>query len=229
MIDFYTVGLIPLDRLSVKETGERDYFLSGFFKRNGICDNQEQQANSSLFDKLCDRYFRRLGVLRPYSGTMSQQGTVSDLIFNLHNDLRVGTTLSADTDPDSSEPRLKWKKNHEYKEGMITLLKGLTWEYVISSSQLAGQQVGYRRVVEELFDVFANIAHGPEAGRRVLPVRYREMLGFLDEQYGYLISSDARTRAAADMVAGLTDVEALNLYQRLTGQRPGSAFLPPIN
>jgi dGTP triphosphohydrolase len=89
--------------------------------------------------------------------------------------------------------------------------------------------VGYRRVVKELFDFFREVADGPKSGRNVLPVRYREMLGILDDQYGYVVTSDARTRVAADMVAGMTDVEALSYYQRLTGHRPGSVFLPPIN
>jgi len=228
MVDFYTSGLIPLDRLAIQSTGERARFLTQFCDRQSISDAAKQTEYETAFNSLCNKYFFEMNITAPYSGEIEQQGALSDLIFNLHNDLREATTLSEDYTTTSQEPRLKWNDNQEVKEIELELLKGLTVEYVISSANLLGQQEGYQTAIEKLFEVFANAAHGSPANWRFLPVRYQEMLKLLDKEYGYLVCSDLLTRAAADMICDLTDIEALNYYQRITGIRPGSVFLPPI-
>jgi dGTPase len=235
MIDFYEVGRIPLDRLAVKRTGESDRFLDSFFQRKGISESIQPDYRAAW--KQIRTMLVNCGVNQPYAGSMRQREAVSDLIFHLHNYLRGSTTLSSDTRPDGNGDRLMWKKDkkganleesEEYAEIVVDLLKGLTWEYVILSSSLAGQQEGYSRVIRELFNVFADAANSAPSSRRILPVRFKEMLAHLEQRHGFLITGDQRARAAADMVADLTDQEALNYYQRLTGNRPGSVFLPPI-
>ena len=222
MIDFYTVGMIPLDRLAEVVT-EREIFLSGFFERNGIIENSQKVEYEEQLNILCVDFFKENNLVERYSGTLGQQRVLSDVVFHLHEKLRKGTTLSEE------RPKLIWKEGQESNERFVKLLKGLTWEYVIASTELASLQVGYQQVIEKLFETFLDIAHGSKAGRRILPVRYREMLSLLDDEYGFLVPSDSLIRVAADMVASLTDSEALNFWNRITGQAPGSVFLPPVN
>ncbi len=110
----------------------------------------------------------------------------------------------------------------------ITLLKALTWFYVIESPMLATQQMGHRKIVEGLFDAYQDAF---DKHRSVLPARFRRYIEgeLADEIYGSLNDDQRRIRTIADIIASMTDLEALRMYQRLHGFLPGSlADTPPM-
>ncbi len=77
----------------------------------------------------------------------------------------------------------------------ITLLKELTWPYVINSPGLATQQHGQCRVSKDLFEIFQKTASSGKS--EIFPVRYREQLAHIHGQ------SD-QARIVADLIASLS-------------------------
>jgi dGTPase len=106
----------------------------------------------------------------------------------------------------------------------VDLLKELTWCYVINNPALAGQQHGQRRAIRTLFDVFVEAAQDRKWS--LFPPLFREEAKSLDER-GFMTPA-RRARLVADTIAGMTDLQALRLYQRLIGLSQGSALDPIV-
>ena len=96
----------------------------------------------------------------------------------------------------------------------LDLLKSLTWTYVIESPALAAQQTGQRKVVDTLLDYFADACQN---ARHSLPRWARELPEEVIEKTGAL-------RQACDIVASLSEAEALVMHGRVTGNQVGSIY-----
>lgn len=96
-------------------------------------------------------------------------------------------------------------------QAQILFLKRLVWVYVIHQQRLASQQCGVRRIVQTLFDHYRDAATPKNA--HLLPARFRPMV---ERQI------DSTARIAADVIASLTDAEALAIYRRVSGVDLGS-------
>jgi dGTPase len=99
----------------------------------------------------------------------------------------------------------------------VAMLKELVWSYVIEGPSLASQQYGQQRIIRELFAIFADASSDPES-QRIFPAYYRERL----EQAGEDESEKKRT--CIDLLAGMTEKQAVSIHQRLTGSLLGSAL-----
>jgi dGTPase len=95
-------------------------------------------------------------------------------------------------------------------EGELTILKCLMRFYVFCNPVLLPQQYGQRRVIRELFGYFFEAA---QRDRNVLPSRVREWFDLDDS----LKPEPRAARAAADTVAGMTELEALAMHRLVTG------------
>lgn len=110
------------------------------------------------------------------------------------------------------------------------MLKSLMKYYVFQNPALRGVQWGQRRVVSELFDLFANALEQKDEGRgrvprEIVPVAEREQ--YIEaEKVSPARSSTLAARFAADAVASLTEAQAIALHARLTGQRSGFVWDP---
>ena len=90
-----------------------------------------------------------------------------------------------------------------------TILKQLTWHYVIRRSDLATLQYGQQAMIEVLFNVYADAI---KAGKwELFP------LGFAQLVRSNSNSNISRARWAADYVSGLTERQVHDLYSRLRG------------
>jgi dGTPase len=88
---------------------------------------------------------------------------------------------------------------------------------VIYNPALATQQFGQRKMIRELFDIFANAATSKEEQERnIIPFAFRDEI---DEQKE---NSAALTRIVTDMISGMTEQGLMKLYRRLTGVDMGS-------
>jgi dGTPase len=105
----------------------------------------------------------------------------------------------------------------------VSVLKRLTWHYVIDNPALATQQIGHKRIINDLFDVFADAA--TDRKRWLLfPWGYRERLisiadGELEEE---------PLRIAVDYIASMTEQQAIDMHRRIIGANPGSALDPIV-
>jgi dGTPase len=105
----------------------------------------------------------------------------------------------------------------------VEMLKELTWQYVIKGPALAAQQHGFRRIVKKLFEVFAEATLSPKPNRWwVLPRGANDTISSLHRHGAGAIPDAVRFRVAADAIAGMTDRQALLMYQRLMGIASGS-------
>jgi dGTPase len=101
------------------------------------------------------------------------------------------------------------------------MLKAMTLEYVINNPSLSTQQYGQRQVIRTLFRIFYRATRRKESWN-LFPIGYQEELRRVDETGGDV--RVGRTRVAVDLIASMTEQQALRMYERVTGHGPGSAL-----
>jgi dGTPase len=213
--DFYRAGLIPLDQLRNEETLDRilDNLLVGWKRGSQEIEYSEEEYKSA-FKELAPL----ISVTEPFSGTRKQRADLRSLTSFL-----IGRYIGAiRLDPTRSSTG-QTVKTASWAKIEISMWKQLTWHYVIHNPSLATQQYGQRRVVRGLFDIFMDAATSEQW--HMFPVSSREQLEELaaGPRVG-TVSNEQLVRVVADMIAGLTERQAVDLYQRLTGVAFGSVL-----
>ena len=151
---------------------------------------------------------------RRYMGTAAQRAALRSWTSQMIQ--RYVQSVEVSADPQRPMFSIPANISHE-----IALLKGLTWEYVIESPSLATQQIGHRKIISGLFEAYLDaVATRPS----VIPPRFQDYLDgeLADQIYGQLNRDQRQTRTVADIIANMTDTEALRMYRRLHGFSPGS-------
>lgn len=99
----------------------------------------------------------------------------------------------------------------------VTMLKELTWIYVIEAPSLLSQQFGQRQAIRKLFEIYSEASRSTKQ-RSLFPAYYREAI----EEAG----SDERQikRTVIDLIAGMTEAQALAMHNRLVGISVGSGL-----
>lgn len=190
--DFYRAGKIPLDRLS-KSNDEIKGFLKGMARRlKGKIKPEDEQA----YEDTAIRFLHFCPVSETYTGRRTQRAALRAMASSIIHRAVCGTTIS--------ETGLVRPAGIDRE---VTILKQLTWQYVIEDSRLATEQHGKRTVIRTLFDIFANAAASKKEWR-IFPEAFQEQLE--DEA-----CSGART--ASDFVASLGEQRAVELYLELLG------------
>jgi dGTPase len=211
--DFFRAGLIPLDRLATDQNA-LDKFISSVFERRrkkGIPLSNQEELGRAVTPVL-----RSFPITEPYLPIRRHRAELrrftSYLISRYLDAFRLREPTSDAPSPASIDPDALLE---------VTMLKELTWEYVIDNVRLASQQYGQRKVVRELFDIFAELSVEPKRWY-MLPVGLRESLDECSQSGEE--SDPERLRAVCDFVASMADQEAVRMYQRLTGIVLGSAL-----
>jgi dGTP triphosphohydrolase len=187
---------------------ERSEFLQNTKKRwteRGRPEVKDFSAYEAAFENLVPS----LPLDRPYAGTVMQRDALQPMTSVL-----VGQFVRAISLRDSKSKGAGAVVIQRDKQIEITILKELTWNYVILSPALETQQHGYKRIVEGLFEIYANAVASGQT--EIVPTWFR----FNVEAARKNDKETART--AADIVSSLTDNQALTYYRRLTGISPGS-------
>lgn len=215
MEDFYRAGLIPLERLA-EEAGA---FLKEVFDRWALdgdpVSNSEQKELERTFNGL--RKFINALVVEPYGGTSLQRSALRSLTADLI--ARYVRAISLAEPATDLDPRVSI---HPGAHAEVKMLKQLTWHYVIHNPALAAQQRGKRKVIRDLFEIFDTAAQSAKPQDiAIFPVRYRESLRGVVAGVG---AEQARARIAADLIADMTERQALDMHQRLTGNSLGSVM-----
>ena len=102
-------------------------------------------------------------------------------------------------------------------------LKQLTREYVINGGMLATQQAGQIRLIEQLYGMLREALR--TGNSRVFPAHAAEEVAEALEQPS---DNGLGCRSAADVIAGLTEAQAVHLYQRLAGVDFGPLLDPAV-
>ena len=215
MEDFYRTGLIPLDRL-VTNDDERDKFLDGTFsslqRNNEIVPFPLADCRDAFAGMLASA-----PVIDPYSGTRKQRASLRTFTAGLIG--RYINAIKLQVPSSSSEQTIEIKK---WAELELWVFKQLTWHYVINNSALASQQFGQRRIIKFLFVTF-NEAAADRKLRDIFPTAFREQVDDLEKLHPD-DSDEGRIRLVTDLLASLTENQAMSMYQRLSGTNLGTVL-----
>src|SRR5204863_4473779 len=99
----------------------------------------------------------------------------------------------------------------------VDLLKEIMRYYVFEHSALLAQQLGQRRVVRELFNILFEAVQPNSKNKGLIPAPFSDSLRDIKRS-----SQRPRGRLVADLIASMTEQQAVSLYQRLVGLVPGS-------
>ena len=212
--DFYRTGIIPLDRLATNDD-EVEKFIEGTFD-NLIRNKQETSFGRSECKEALAGILGVAPVTDPYLGTKEHRALLRSFTAGLIARYINAIKLQIPSDP--REPTVeivRWAKVE------LFVFKQLTWYYVINDSALATQQFGQRKIIRHLFETFND-----EAKRRLpdlFPSGYREQVTelFRDVEDA---PPDERIRLVTDLLAGMTESQAISMYQRLTGMSLGTVL-----
>ena len=213
--DFYRAGLIPLHLLlppgpGARSSAERQRFLEYLATKRSTIEDFKNASDSDLDEIFAELMFTHFKLTGPYDGTRNDRARLrlftSLLVGRYINGLRLAESGSSKRSVEvDSQLRLQ-----------IALLKQLTWYYVIEAPGLAVQQHANRQIIRYLFHVFLQETRRSPSG--LLPPYYREQLSRSEND------SSAIRRVVVDLIAGMTESQALLMYQRLNGIVHGSAL-----
>lgn len=207
--DFFRAGLIPLDRL-VTDRSERDRFLQTIGDRRREEDPLPVDDLSRVFNALMDS----APMAMPYRGSRSDRAIIRSFTSGLIDRYVTAVSL-ADPAGEGSPLRIEPIARME-----VSMLKALTWYYVIESRSLVAQRFGQRRLIRALFGIFLDAS----ASRRdwhIFPAIYQELLETSHDDAG-------RIRLVADLIASMSEAHVTGIYQRLTGLTSGSVTDPVL-
>lgn len=214
--DFYRAGLIPLHLLrpgvdrKVADP-ERDRFLNYVWSRKDGISELKDTSQDELDRTLADLMIAYFSIETAYEGTREQRTRLRSFTSNLVNRYINGLTLVRD----AGGPVVRIDAGQR-KE--VALLKQLTWRYVIEAPGLAVQQHAQKQVIRCLYGIFRNEVN--KKSSNLLPPYYRERLRKVVEEEG--AGGAGSKRVVCDLIAGMTEAQAIGLYQRLNGIISGS-------
>ncbi len=207
--DFYRAGRLPLHLLADRRYDkERKGFFGKVFARHsdkkGIW--ADQKSLEEAFNEVIVGLFPLEGV---YTGEWQERAALRDFTSQL-----IGRYVGATTiEMSDGFPRLRINEDRELE---VAMLKELTWIYVIEAPELATQQEGQRQAIQGLFSIYWDAAQGKRSQHLFPPY------------YGKALESSAdnreRKRVVVDLIAGMTEEQALAMYTRLTGVKVGSGL-----
>lgn len=240
LTDFYMDGRLPLDRL-LREASENEFEHVGRRELDNVesdigYDSSDVRPTEVVEFLASNAYGVAPAIFQPYEGTTDQQDDLEEFTSYL-----VETYLNRVYYPDRDKAELEadpetdlfltiqQDDSDQYHlavstklEGHIDTLQDLTRHYVIRNSALMGQQRGQRQVIRELFEALYDEAGVDDLAKSAIPKPHSDRLDNDPETDGFNNKTEQRARAVADMIAGMTELQAVEFHKRLTGDTPGS-------
>ncbi|WP_290055045.1 deoxyguanosinetriphosphate triphosphohydrolase family protein [Amycolatopsis solani] len=210
--DYFRAGLIPLHDLA----SDRDRIAKHARHRLGKLPD----FDAALFDAGLDKVVSRFKQITSSCWDTRANRSAMNVITTTNITECVGAVSFA-ADP----PYVAVDSHCQY---LVEALKELTWFYVIDKPSLAVMQEGQKRIVQSLYDrLHACLAEAPKSPRLPIQLRsiYRDLARDPDFDSAYGKSSEARqARAVVDYICVLTEAQAVDLDERLSGRSHSSMF-----
>jgi dGTPase len=208
--DFYRAHKIPLHLLADRRYDhERGFFLDAVFSRHperkGIWT--DPQSLKEAFNELMVGLFP---LASSYQGTWQERAYLREFTSQLIGRYIGGTGIKSG----SGECQLKVNEDLKLE---VAMLKELTWVYVIEAPALNSQQFGQRRAIRKLFEIYWEAARDPDRLTLFTPY-YRKAI---EEAEG---DDKKIRRTVIDLIAGMTEAQALAMHNRLIGVSVGSGL-----
>jgi dGTPase len=211
--DFYLAGLIPLELLAT-DWDELDRFIAEWLRvspHNRVA--KVVKANPRRFQNFLNATYNLKGQYPP--GSFEQKAQIkrisSQLIQNYVQSVQLTTEYG-------DRGYLKYNLQREEE---LKFLQRIVWSYVISNPRLATQRYGQKRIIKTLFEIYLQAISDRDLS--FIPARFvREFLEIEATVGNAEELSQEQTRMAVDIVAGLSEAEAVIQYRRLIGISQGS-------
>ena len=206
--DFYRAGIVPLEKL-LKDPDEFNRFTEYAWSKQKELSETRGRKVSSL-DEVRDsiRFLASAPIDEAYQGSIRQRAAIRGLTAYLISRYLKGITLKV---PGSQQER--YVEIIPRFDLELSTLKQLIWYYVIDNTSLGTQQHGQRHVISELFRMFCTAAEsGSQNDLNILPARAADSITVLDPS-----DSQGRACVVADLIAGMSEAQAITMYQRLIG------------
>lgn len=214
--DFYRAGLIPLDRLR-QDSEERRRFLDAFEDSGRTPAGMDIEELGKKLKNLLRNFFP---LIEPYVGTLNQRASLRTFVSLLVG--RYVKAVKIQSPRSEKERRLRVSADMQAE---LKLLQFLTWHYVITKPSLATLQHGQKRVIAGLFEIYLSAVRSENWS--ILPRRYQDTIRDIlaNPPKSHTTSeSHLQVRAVADVISGMTDAEAVQIYCRFSGMVPGSVL-----
>ena len=210
--DFYLAGLIPLELLAT-DWDELERFINEWLRvspNNRVA--KVVKANPHRFQNFLNATYNLKGQYPP--GSFEQKAQIkrisSQLIQNYVQSVQLTTEYG-------DRGYLKYNRNREEE---LKFLQRIVWTYVISNPRMATQRYGQKRIIKTLFEIYLQAIGNRDLS--FIPARYvREFLEIEAHSENPQQLNQEQTRMAVDIVAGLSEAEAVIQYRRLTGISQG--------
>ncbi|MDQ1027617.1 dGTPase [Streptomyces umbrinus] len=212
LYDYFRGGLMPLHALHSECSDEFLDFARARRKKEGYKVFREDTFRQQY------RELKRLMPDRGWRDTREDRKMLDKFQHEL-----LGLFFSAVTVDDSGNGwRIQIDPIAEYQ---VEVIKELTFFYVIRRPGLAMVQRGQKKVIERLFDdlmdMFARHRNGIRNPDHPVPTLLDDIYDGMEshERVSGFARSDEerRARAVCDYICALTEDQAINLYERLSG------------
>ncbi len=203
--DLYRAGLIPMDRLTNTRSEEFDRFLNDWKEdpeRRGVTPEEIDAHRNTIQNWLVASY-----VEVPLAQTWRQSAELRTITAAQISDFINAVRLTEEAGNDRAlivPPE---------KRVLLRFCQRLVWRYVIKNPRLATQQAGQRAIIRHLFGFYHDAVEHQKVD--LVPARFADDVRKLPDGVTH-------ARLAADIVACLTDAQALAMHRRVTGVAVGS-------
>jgi dGTPase len=207
--DFIRAGRVPIVTLAT-DPFEFERFTTRAVERlskSAKLSDVNWEVAVARFEDLLETFFAQFSL---HTGTADDLASLRSAFRQLINQYVSAAALVDGPEPLEVTPLVR---------GEIELFKQLTWHYVINEPSLAALQVGHAKVIKRLFRALTTWLAKDETHR--LPRRLVDLYEVTRTEPGsdaYSGNQVARqARAVADYIASLTESQAVDLHERLSG------------
>ena len=212
MDDFFRARLIPLERLTTPDSGELERFQRHLRERAADLSGRPGEE-PERYPEAAERFFTEgpvSAITLPFSGRTDERVTLRQLGSHL-----IGLYISALQLRDARDGKSVELVIDDAIVDQVKVLKQLTWFYVINRPSLAVIQRGQTQVIETLFGMYRSAVTAGES--HLLPPLFAERV----EE---VTSEASRERVVIDLIAGMTESSAAEIYRQRTGVTHGSVL-----
>lgn len=212
--DYFRAGLIPLHDLA----RDSDRFVAYAIDKIRQSNDRTHGFDPARFAHSWSGIMREISdvpIKHPFTGLRSDRTKLHDVvsaaISRYVNEVQVLDWA----------PYVRIPEQVQYE---VEALKKLTWYYVIDNPGLASLQHGQMVLIGTIFDRFVDWLNDPMSPRRPQAMRELFLGAQEDPEMAHLSNEAIRARVACDYICSLTEDQALDMYERMSGSSRESIF-----
>jgi dGTPase len=205
MEDFYRAGLIPLELLSARHSPELDRFKDYL---TTVSSEEQIPRLTAAADSLFGG--GAISFDRPFGGLTEERVGLRRLTSRL-----IGIYIAAPCLV-VTDDGIEFEIDDQLVD-QVAVLKKLTWYYVIDRPSLSVIQRGQQQIIETLFEMYSEAVERGEP--HLLPPLSAERM---EKARG----AASKQRVIVDLIAGMNESEAAEIYRRRQAMTSGSVLIP---